>query len=382
MKLPISMHILSLTLMLFLGITAARAEDTPVTTLSESVPSTVTDTGTGTATTTEKPAKVKKEKKVKPPKPAKVKEKNIADPNQATPKTPYDSSQAFTKGRMNLGVAGSWFFDFSDYDKIFVGTGVNINDYRNSGFGGSLFFTYNFNPHWALTGDVLFDRLTYASTSRATVRENYFGGDVLVQYDFKVRGRFAPYVAAGAGVIASSGAMLPLIDVGAGAHYFLSNAWSIKVQALFKTAIVYSRIEPSIGVAYHFPNAKPAPVIPPPPPPVKVITLTGINFDTAQWTIRADSVPVLEANVAELTSSQKVTIKIVGHTDHRGSDIYNQGLSEKRAKAVMDWFVAHGVDASRISSEGRGESEPTAPNDTQDNMFKNRRIEIQITGGQ
>lgn len=396
MKHPISLILALSALMLSLMPSAAlRAEDTPVTTLSESVAATSTDTASATSTGTDVETTDKKSKKEKPKKEKKIKEKKVKEKKTKAPKTdssassgtssgakvPFDSSQTFTKGRFNLGVAGTAFFEFSDFDSLFM-QNVNISDYRNAGFGGQIFGSYHFNSRWAITLDAFYDRLTYANKFRTAIIENYFGGDLLLQYHFPVKSRFAPFLAAGAGVIASSGGVLPLFDVGVGTHFFLSNNISLKAQVLYKTAIVENRIEPSIGIAFHFPAVKPAPVPVYVPPPVKVITLTGINFDTAQWTIRADSVPVLEANVTELTSSPKVTIKIIGHTDHRGSDSYNQGLSEKRAKAVMDWFVSHGVDATRISSEGRGESQPVAPNDTQDNMFTNRRIEIEITGGQ
>lgn len=357
---------------------SVNAEETAITTLSESVPATNTDTSSSTDTgEKKKKEKAPKVKKVKPPK-----EKNLSD-NSNGQSVPFDPAQAFAKGRMNIGLAGVGFFEFSDYDELFVSTGVDVKDYRNAGFGGELFFEYSFSPRWSLTLAGQYERLTYGTKFRATIRENYFGGDALVKYHFPVKSRFAPYLAAGVGVIASSGAALPLFDVGAGAHYFISNAVSLKAQVLYKTLLTReNRIEPSIGIAFHFPNAKPEPVLPPPPPPVKIITLTGVNFDTAKWSIRADSVPILEQNLSELTSSPKITIKIVGHTDNRGSDAYNQGLSEKRAQAVMNWFVEHGVDATRITSEGRGESEPAAPNDSADNMFKNRRIEIHITGGQ
>ncbi len=119
-----------------------------------------------------------------------------------------------------------------------------------------------------------------------------------------------------------------------------------------------------------------------PAEPRKII-LQGIRFDYDKANIRPDSIPILEKNVAELKSAKVVKIKVVGHTDAHGSDAYNQSLSERRAASVVNYFVGQGISSSRITSEGRGESEPIAPNtvdgkDNPEGRAKNRRIEILI----
>jgi outer membrane protein OmpA-like peptidoglycan-associated protein len=117
-----------------------------------------------------------------------------------------------------------------------------------------------------------------------------------------------------------------------------------------------------------------------PAPKVKeeVIVLRGINFDTAKADIKPESVPILEKNVANLQKRPNTHITIEGHTDARGSDAYNQKLSERRAQSVLDWFAAHGVDRGRMTAVGKGESEPVADNKTQDGMYQNRRIEVHM----
>ena len=70
---------------------------------------------------------------------------------------------------------------------------------------------------------------------------------------------------------------------------------------------------------------------------------------------------------------------IVGHTDSDGSDEYNQILSLKRAEAVKNLIVNDGVKASRLSYEGRGESEPLFQNSSEVNRHKNRRTEVELT---
>ena len=74
-------------------------------------------------------------------------------------------------------------------------------------------------------------------------------------------------------------------------------------------------------------------------------------------------------------------IDIIGHTDAKGSESYNQDLSERRAKRVYDWFLSKGIPASSLSSQGFGESTPIAANelngaDYPDGRARNRRVEI------
>ena len=74
----------------------------------------------------------------------------------------------------------------------------------------------------------------------------------------------------------------------------------------------------------------------------------------------------------------KTVVWVVGHTDSTGSEAYNQRLSERRASAVTAYLNARGVDAQRLKSEGRGESEPIAGNQTEEGRRRNRRVDIVI----
>lgn len=112
--------------------------------------------------------------------------------------------------------------------------------------------------------------------------------------------------------------------------------------------------------------------------PKRIIVLEGINFDFDKYSIREDSEPILKANVKDLREFWIMKIKIIGHTDSIGTNKYNQNLSENRAKSVMAYFARHGVEESNMTYEGKGETQPVAPNRTSEGRFKNRRIEIHI----
>ena len=81
-----------------------------------------------------------------------------------------------------------------------------------------------------------------------------------------------------------------------------------------------------------------------------------------------------------LDENPELRLRIIGHTDAVGSDAANQRLSEGRAKAVKENLCARGIDKARIETEGRGESEPIATNDTEEGRAQNRRTEFKIVG--
>ena len=111
----------------------------------------------------------------------------------------------------------------------------------------------------------------------------------------------------------------------------------------------------------------------------KILILDKILFVTGSDSIIMDSYPVLDAvtqTFKEHTTIKKVRIE--GHTDGRADDDFNMELSLKRAKAVMKYLVDHGVAAGRLEAVGYGETKPLAPDDTEENMQKNRRVEFSI----
>lgn len=97
-------------------------------------------------------------------------------------------------------------------------------------------------------------------------------------------------------------------------------------------------------------------------------------FDRSEITPAGDA--ALSALIEGIRSGKRVSrIGVAGHTCDIGSDAYNQGLSERRAASVRDWFVAHGIDAGELDVAGKGELEPKFPND-RDNRHRNRRVDV------
>jgi outer membrane protein OmpA-like peptidoglycan-associated protein len=94
--------------------------------------------------------------------------------------------------------------------------------------------------------------------------------------------------------------------------------------------------------------------------------------------LNPDSYPELNRLAEFMGRNPKIMIKIDGHTDNQGSDDYNLELSKKRANSVKTYLVTQGVSKKRISTEGKGSKFPRNENDTDENMQKNRRVEMQI----
>ena len=111
--------------------------------------------------------------------------------------------------------------------------------------------------------------------------------------------------------------------------------------------------------------------------PVYKRAILHINFDTAKSDIRKADQPELQKAIDFVKKYPDTKISVVGFTDSRGTDKYNQKLSEQRANAVKKYLVDQGhVKAEMITAEGRGETEPIGDNKTKEGQFQNRRVEI------
>lgn len=111
-----------------------------------------------------------------------------------------------------------------------------------------------------------------------------------------------------------------------------------------------------------------------------------VLFDFDQSELRPDAPATLDRIAQAIVFFADAPVQVAGHTDSRGSDTYNQQLSEQRAQPVVDYLVGAGVDTARTTAQGFGETQPVAPNensdgsDNPDGRAQNRRVEIVIEG--
>jgi len=103
--------------------------------------------------------------------------------------------------------------------------------------------------------------------------------------------------------------------------------------------------------------------------------LDGVNFESGSATIEESSYPRIDRVVEYLEHKPDARIRISGHTDNVGNPRRNQQLSEARARAVRQYLIEHGIDGSRVEAVGFGDTQPQAPNDSEEGRARNRRIE-------
>src|SRR5690606_30737081 len=109
---------------------------------------------------------------------------------------------------------------------------------------------------------------------------------------------------------------------------------------------------------------------------------SGILFDINKADLKSVAKSNIEGLAASLKDNPETNILVIGHTDDTGSDAYNYQLSEKRAASVRSYALSQGISSSRITTEGRGETEPIADNTTEAGRAQNRRVEIVIVANE
>jgi OOP family OmpA-OmpF porin len=110
------------------------------------------------------------------------------------------------------------------------------------------------------------------------------------------------------------------------------------------------------------------------------IVLKGVTFefDSAKLTSQAEN--RLDNVVDALQASDDITFRVDGYTDSIGTEQYNQGLSQRRVDSVRSYLMQHGITSSRITgTQGHGESNPVATNETAAGRAQNRRVELNVT---
>lgn len=107
--------------------------------------------------------------------------------------------------------------------------------------------------------------------------------------------------------------------------------------------------------------------------------LYGVHFDFAKATLQAGAEVELGRVLDLLLAERDLVVEIEGHTDSVGGEAANLALSEARARAVVQWLKSEGIEASRLSAKGLGETQPRSGNDTDAGRALNRRVEVHKT---
>lgn len=108
------------------------------------------------------------------------------------------------------------------------------------------------------------------------------------------------------------------------------------------------------------------------------VRLKNIYFDFDKTTLKSESFVELDKVVDFLKTNATISIEISGHTDSKGSDVYNQNLSQGRSQSVVDYLISKGIDTGRLQAHGYGESKPIDNNETEEGRANNRRVEFTV----
>jgi OOP family OmpA-OmpF porin len=267
-------------------------------------------------------------------------------------------------------------------------------------------------------GDIGSGWRPYLMGGIGALRHKAYSGETLALYSYSRSGGWDPMVTAGIGVqyamsdrLAFRGEIAARYDHddnSLNAKYTVPQGVPANPPALFglprHTGFVDGIV--TVGLTYSFggapaPAAPPPPVreaAPPPPPPppesarsTKVtIDLRGVEFkfdhprvgeklEPSLKAPTAESIAILDQAIDTLKRNPEIRVEVDGHTDSKGTDAYNQKLSERRAKGVYDYLTSHGIDAGRMDGpKGFGESQPIDTNDTAEGRQRNRRTELKV----
>ena len=110
----------------------------------------------------------------------------------------------------------------------------------------------------------------------------------------------------------------------------------------------------------------------------QAIRLDNVYFDQSSYILRPESNEQLNKLLKTLDTNPSLHIEIAGHTDNVGDRRLNQSLSENRAKVITNYLANRGVTTNRLQPRGYGDSRPSAPNDSENNKKKNRRVEFVV----
>ena len=111
---------------------------------------------------------------------------------------------------------------------------------------------------------------------------------------------------------------------------------------------------------------------------LKLSLNSEVSFDFDRADIKSAFTPSLDKLADVLSRYDRTLVSVVGHTDDRGSNEYNLGLSQRRAESVVAYLTSRGVPQGRLYAEGQGETQPRASNDSENGRQRNRRVEVYV----
>lgn len=269
----------------------------------------------------------------------------------------------------------------------FVGVGKAINEWLNLelNFKGNQYDLGSGNGNWNQYGATL-DGLFFFNRNPGFAPYAVLGAGAL-HSDTPGDNETSPVVEAGLGVmrmVNDDGDTLraevrhrwdfsPDLDLPGGNDTF--NDWLVMVGV---TVALGERPAKPVPVAVVEPAPMPAP--PPPAPVTEVVVLKDVYFCFDCYELSDEAKGKLDENALALISKRpKATFELAGHTDSIGSEAYNLRLSQKRVDSVRDYLIEKGVDGTRMTARGYGESQPVADNGTAAGRAENRRVELRIT---
>lgn len=154
-------------------------------------------------------------------------------------------------GAKSFGFTGLAYYEMSDFESLYVD--FPTSDLNTSGAGFQVYYEHGVMDNLTLSGALGYARLLTSNKFDTQVSENFFVVDLLANYYFRDAAvTVQPYLAGGGGVIVSGNGAAPTLDLGGGVHFKVADNVSLRLQVLYKTAIIHHRGEGSFGVAFHF----------------------------------------------------------------------------------------------------------------------------------
>ena len=106
--------------------------------------------------------------------------------------------------------------------------------------------------------------------------------------------------------------------------------------------------------------------------------LVYFAYDKSEFIPGSDVSKFYDASIAYMIQNPNAALQIIGHTDSKGSDEYNQALGLRRAQSLIEYFKSKGIAVEKLKIESKGENEPAENNSTDDGRAKNRRAAVTI----